>query len=105
MTTPPPPAGFRGRLVITAEMAEDWLDDHANSRPLNPARLAAIAIDMLNPAVGAFAHVVAAERARGFFRQEDEPIRFEHGVLVDGQHRLTAIVATGRPVELLVEHQ
>lgn len=66
-------------VLVTPEMAKEWLDTRFdNERPLRAGKWSAMARDM--------------ENGRWYFA--GDPIRFdeETGRMVDGQHRLTAVV-------------
>lgn len=72
---------------VTPEMAADMLRRNPVNRKLKPKSVDAYARDM----------------AAGNWRQTCEPIKFTAGLLLlDGQHRLHAIVASGVTVRLLV---
>lgn len=74
--------------AITPEMAQEYLKHNTeNYRGLNKDRIISYAGDM----------------ARGKWQLNGEGIKFdEEGKLIDGQHRLHAIVRAGVPVEMLV---
>jgi len=72
---------------ITPDMAKTYLKSNTHNRPLDPARVAKYAADM---------------RA-GRWLVSPETISFdEHGVLLNGQHRLAAIVESSVTVKFLV---
>jgi hypothetical protein len=83
---PPPPSWE----IVTPEIAAQWLEanlaeDH--NRPLRANRAEGFARDML----------------AGEWHENGESIKFDTaGRLIDGQHRLAAIVKAGLPVPLLV---
>jgi hypothetical protein len=83
-----PPGDMRIRLVeVTPEMARDWLNDNTKNRPLRDARVA---------------DLVAAIQ-RGEWKLTHQAIAFDKDkVLLDGQHRLHAIVRAGKTVPVLV---
>lgn len=71
---------------VTPALAQEWLDGKAPNRGLKPYRIAAYAAPM----------------KAGRWRLTHQGIAFnEHGQLVDGQHRLTAIVQTGVTVTMI----
>jgi len=74
--------------TITPEVAAEWLDDnYRNNRSVNAMRVEAYAKDM----------------AEGNWRMTGEAIKFSDlMVLIDGQHRLHAIVKADIPVEIVV---
>lgn len=83
MTTKPT-ADFE---VVTPEIAKEWLDLNENNRRLRVTHTDALVRNMLNDD----------------FLQTGETIKFDtNGNIIDGQHRLTAIVVSGKPAELLV---
>lgn len=73
--------------VITPAMAAAWLDAHENYRPIRPRRVALYAEDM---------------RAGRWDFNEEAIVFGTDGKLVDGQHRLAAIVHTGMPRRMRV---
>lgn len=74
-------------ILVTPGQAQLWLDDAARNRKLNQARIAKYADAM----------------SRGDWLITSQGIAFdEQGQLIDGQHRLTAIVRADVPVTLLV---
>lgn len=80
-------------IEITPAMAAEWLLLNNRNRPIRRSTVMTYAADM------------AAEPTR--WRYTGDPIRFavdEHGneVLIDGQHRLMAIVRAKRPVRMKV---
>lgn len=87
---PPPPSDgpSAGEVVyITPEMAEAMLGHNTHNRSARPASVTAYAQDM----------------AAGDWRWTGDPIRFAlDGTLLDGQHRLMAIVESGVTVPMLV---
>jgi hypothetical protein len=77
------------RVLVTPEMAAKWLDGHQNYRSMRRTYMLRLAADM---------------RA-GNFHDVADPIRFDSaGSLVDGQHRLSAIVESGVSISMLVAH-
>lgn len=74
-------------MLVTPQLAEEWLGRNDANRNLRPSRVAKYARDM---------------RA-GRWALTGEAIKFDHaGNLIDGQHRLTAVRDSGQTVELLV---
>lgn len=73
---------------ITPELAAAWLENtNTRNRRIREHRVNELAKDM----------------ASGRWHDTMEPIKFDkNGVLLDGQHRLAAIVAAGVPIEMLV---
>jgi hypothetical protein len=76
--------------IITPELAAKWLDDNLgedHNRPLRAERAAGFARDM----------------ETGNWHDNGETVKFDwNGRLVDGQHRLAAIVKAGLPMSMLV---
>lgn len=67
-------------LAVTPEMAERWLGYNIINRPFRNHQAIKLESDMLS----------------GRWLFDGAPIRFdEHGNLIDGQHRLTAVMRTG----------
>ena len=72
---------------ITPSMAMDWLDTMVTNRRLSQGLIDAIARDISN----------------GKWRINGDPIRFDtKGHLIDGQHRLWAIIEANKPVDSYV---
>ena len=72
---------------VTPAVAAQWLEMMAANRKLNVTHVERLAEDI----------------RRGDWRQTFDPVRFNRkGELVDGQHRLSAIVASGKTVPLYV---
>lgn len=72
---------------ITPELAAKWLARNTRNRPINSSSLAGYVRDM---------------RA-GKWQVTGEAIKFDNeGTLLDGQHRLTAVVQSGATVQMLV---
>lgn len=66
--------------IITPEIAQAMLVGNTINRPINPSHVDTIARDM----------------KAGRYQMNGDPIRFDtDGTLLDGQHRLSAIVASG----------
>ena len=74
-------------MTITPDDARLILSQGAPNRPLNEGLVARYACDM----------------ADGLWQQTGEPIKFDHeGNLIDGQHRLNALVKSGVTIEFVV---
>lgn len=74
-------------VKVTPEMAAEWLLHNTHNRKLRERTVKAYAADI----------------TAGAWVWNGESIKFSaHGVLLDGQHRLAAIVEAGQPVEMLV---
>lgn len=75
-------------VKITPEIAEQYLEKNkGNYRSINRSRVLAYAEDM----------------ASGNWVQNGEAIKFsENGMLIDGQHRLQAIIQSGKTIEMPV---
>ncbi|MFB6626466.1 MULTISPECIES: hypothetical protein [unclassified Streptomyces] len=74
-------------VTVTPELAKKWLSQNTHNRPLRKRAIADYARDM----------------AAGSWLQNGEAIKFaEDGTLLDGQHRLNAVVAAGVDVTMLV---
>lgn len=73
---------------ITPKIARQWLDDqHVRQRPVAQARV----------------HAYAADMKAGRWQQTGESIKFDNdGQLLDGQHRLRAIIEAGATIEVMV---
>ncbi|HZF88787.1 hypothetical protein [Streptomyces sp.] len=75
--------------TVTPDLAQQWLELNTSNRPLS------------RPTV---THLTRAIQ-RGEWKLTHQGIAFdEEGMLVDGQHRLHAVVKAGRAVEMLVAH-
>ncbi|MEU6475544.1 hypothetical protein ABZ858_01410 [Streptomyces sp. NPDC047017] len=75
--------------MVTPELARDWLRRNISNRPLSRQTVTQLA--------------KAIERRE--WKLTHQGIAFdENGNLVDGQHRLQAVVKAGIPVEILVVH-
>lgn len=73
--------------TITPEKAARWLELNEGNRNIVPAHVKRLAKDM----------------ARGVFATTNETVAFDlSGRLIDGQHRLTAIVESGKAVQMIV---
>jgi hypothetical protein len=87
-TLPSKETGMHTKMVlVTPEIAASWLTHNIVNRPMNPRSVEALAWDM----------------RRGKWTLTHQGIAFNtDGLLVDGQHRLRAIVAANQSVPLLV---
>jgi hypothetical protein len=72
--------------TITPEKAADWLSKNTNNRPLRQGDVNRLA-----------AAILAGEWAIN-----GESIKFNNDVLIDGQHRLAAVMKAGSPVKTYV---
>lgn len=73
--------------VITPEIAKQLLETNTSNRSVNARNLDAIIADM----------------SKGVFKQTGESIKIaENGILLDGQHRLHAIIKTGKTLSMWV---
>lgn len=74
-------------MTVTPEMAKEWLSNNKTNRRINPAR------------VNSYARQIKS----GKWLKNGEPIGIhEDGSLANGQHRLSAIVKTNIPMEMVV---
>jgi hypothetical protein len=74
-------------VKVTPELATLWLEKNENNRRVRPSVVPGYARDM----------------AAGRWDVNGETIKFDvNGVLLDGQHRLMAVLMAGVPVEMLV---
>lgn len=74
-------------VEVTAEMAEEWLGVNTHNRPIAKHHVTRISRELRN----------------GHWMVNGETIKFDwHGVLLDGQHRLRAIIDSGVSAECLV---
>ena len=72
---------------VTPELAHEWLGRNTHNRNLRSRTVSAYASDMAN----------------GVWRQTGDGIRFSRdGVLLDGQHRLAAVVESGATIRTVV---
>lgn len=75
------------RMVVTPEIAGDWLASVSHNRPVSPLWVGALADRIL----------------RGEWEFNGDAIRFDAaGHLIDGQHRLLAVIQAGMPIVTLV---
>jgi len=74
-------------MMVTPELAEKFLATNTNNRPVRPTHVRALAHSIM----------------RGEWVVSHQGIAFStQGVLLDGQHRLRAIVVAGTPVQMVV---
>jgi hypothetical protein len=75
-------------IIITPEIAADWLSNrNPRNRSINSAHVASLAKDM----------------EAGRWKMHGQPIQFSvDNILLDGQHRLAAILKSGVPIKSLV---
>lgn len=75
------------KMIVTPAMAAEWLAKNTRNRAISPRRV----------------EQYASEMSRGVWRTTHQGIAIcEDGVLADGQHRLSAVVMSGMPVEMMV---
>lgn len=80
---------FITKVRITPDMAQDLLSKNHYNRPINRIKVARMVNDIKS----------------GRFEMTHQPIGVdEDGILVDGQHRLTAIAESGIPVDMFVAY-
>jgi len=73
--------------IITPKQAKDWLENNTHNRKLRTHQVAAMVRDI----------------QAGNWNWNGDSIKFaDDGTLLDGQHRLHAIVESGQPIESLV---
>lgn len=76
-----------GFVMVTSEMAEVWLERNSRNRKLSTNAVKVFTNDMIEKR----------------WRFEGQPVRFDEALqLIDGQHRLHAIVRSGRAQLMLV---
>jgi hypothetical protein len=74
---------------VTPEQAQQWLAHNTHNRNLRESQVAALANDITN----------------GNWNWNGDSIKFaDDGTLLDGQHRLHAIIRAGQPIEMLIIH-
>lgn len=74
-------------ITVTPALAQEWLDRNLHNRPIRKNKVDSYARDMKS----------------GNWALNGEAVKFAvDGILLDGQHRLHAIVAAGVPVQILV---
>src|SRR5688500_13425048 len=75
------------KVTITPQMAKDWLAANTHNRKLRDHHVVALSRDM----------------KAGRWHDTGTPIKFDRaGVLLDGQHRLEAIVLADVPIQMWV---
>lgn len=75
------------QYIITAGVAEHWLEANTHNRAVRER----------------YVETLAAAMNRGEWVENGDAIRFStDGVLLDGQHRLAAVVHSGRPINAFV---
>lgn len=85
-TRPSPTAEL---VTITPDLAAGWLDRNTNNRNVRPRKVS----------------TYAAEILRGDWVVTGEGVKFDwDGRLIDGQHRLMAVVEADAPVQMFVFH-
>jgi hypothetical protein len=84
----PPMSDKRTKELVTPELAAEWLKRIKKNRKINKYRVDGLAHDM----------------ERGKFHYNGVPVCFNNkGELMDGQHRLSAIVQSGKAQMLAIE--
>ena len=74
---------FHYQMLVTPEIAAAWLATQKRNRPLHPRVV----------------NRYASEMASGQWRRTGDPIKFDKdGNLIDGQHRLNAVIRAGTSV-------
>lgn len=74
-------------VEVTPELAAEWLAKNTHNRNIRQRQVTAYARDM----------------AQGMWRMTGEPVKFAHdGTLLDGQHRLMAVLRADVPVRFAV---
>jgi hypothetical protein len=77
-------------VKVTPELATKWLANPARNRTVGPTGLRNV-------------HRYARDMISDRWKQTYEPVRFDvEGKLMDGQHRMLAVIEAKRPVEFLV---
>lgn len=77
------------QVDVTPTLAQEWLSDNKSNRPLRESTVQRFARDMM----------------RGHWRDTSETIKFyPDGSLMDGQHRLRAVVFSKKTVKMAVAH-
>lgn len=77
------------QVAVTPTMAQEWLDKNSSNRPLRETTVKRLARDM----------------AKDNWKITGDPIKFDtNGDLMDGQHRLSAILESGKTVEMSVAY-
>lgn len=73
-------------MTVTPDLAREWLGKNKNNRRINPKRVTTL----------------AQEIVRGNWVANGESIKLNGDQLLDGQHRLRAVVEADKPIETLV---
>lgn len=73
---------------VTPEVAQHWLSFNVSNRELTQAKIDQFKADM----------------ERGYWNDDGATIRFAHGKLLDGQHRLTALVLANVTIRMIAVH-
>ena len=74
-------------MTVTPDVAQEWLLNNTSNRPLRKSHVAALALSI----------------TRGEWIISHQGIAFStRGILLDGQHRLKAIIQAGIPVQMMV---
>lgn len=77
------------QVAVTPTMAQEWLDKNSSNRPLRETTVKRLARDMI----------------KDNWKITGDPIKFDtNGDLMDGQHRLSAILESGKTVEMSVAY-
>jgi hypothetical protein len=77
------------KIRVTVKLAKEWLETNEGNRNLREGHVAKLASDM----------------ADGKFLYTAEPIKFDDSTppqVIDGQHRLAAIIRSGKPQRMLI---
>jgi hypothetical protein len=79
--------GIKAKLMsVTPRKAQEWLEKNTGNRAVSAAIVDRYAVDM----------------ASGRWQENGEPVIFNGDSLLDGQHRLHAVIKADRPVPMLV---
>lgn len=73
---------------VTPEIAQHWMTFNVSNRELTQAKVDQFKADM----------------EAGYWNDDGATIRFAYGKLLDGQHRLTALVLSGATIRMIVVH-
>jgi hypothetical protein len=72
------------RVKITPDLARLWMDRNTDNRPMSES----------------YTYRLISDIREGRWKFDGSPIRFsKQGVLIDGQHRLTACIRSGIPID------
>lgn len=82
------PEPYTEYVVITPRMAEDWLSRSVVQRTIRPGKVAAMAMDIRNGSWTFNNDAVCVDKERN---------------LLNGQHRMLAIIESGTPTKFLVQ--